>query len=859
MRIAGFSIVTFLVMGLFTVSAFAQKPVKKLAGDRIVRSLNSTWKFSAEDKPEFAGADVLDDRWQRVTLPHTWNVHDTFDDEPGYRRGPSWYRRDLQLGADLVNKRLYLYFEGANQVAEVYVNTNLVGKHIGGYSAFAYDITDHITLTKQNFVAIRVDNSHNIHIPPLSGDFNMYGGIYRDVWLIATSEVHFSVDDMASSGVQISTPDISAAGSKIRIQGTVSNKSSAAANVEVTSRVLDTHGRQIATAVSKLDPATKSSVNFDHSTQFVAKPRLWSPDDPYLYKVQNVIRKNGKVVDTVTQPLGFRWFSIDAQTGFHLNGKPVKLRGTNRHQDYKGLGNALPDRLHVRDLELIKDAGFNFLRLAHYPQDPAVLNAADRLGLMLWEETPLVNYITDSKEFSENSALMVKEMVRQHRNHPSVIMWGYMNEIFLPPSPLPESVYSATVRLARELDGIARAEDPTRLTTIAFHGNDIYNKHGLGEVAQIVGWNLYNGWYGGVFDDFGKFMDEQHKRYPDRPLIISEYGANGDQRLHSANPRRFDSTMEWQRLFHESHLKQINERPFIAGSAIWNQFDFGAEQRGETIPHLNQKGMYTYDRVPKDIHFFYKANFSKQPVLHVALNDRKHAAGAPKAPQKIDVYLNLDEAELFCNGISLGKKRSDGSTKLSWDVVLRDGNNVLVARGNRNGRTVTDTGRINYRGITTSSPEIAVNVGSNADFVDEENFVWLADQPYKIGSWGFVGDRSKFIYSTPPDRNIRGTLNDPLLQTMQEGLSSYKFDVPDGQYEVELLFTETKFETAGKRVFDVKLNGEVVFAKLDLAKEVGWRRIFTKNQRIRAASGINVEFVPHVGEAVLSGIRIKRD
>ncbi|MFT3744795.1 MAG: glycoside hydrolase family 2 TIM barrel-domain containing protein [Pyrinomonadaceae bacterium] len=858
MEMPRFTVTIIFVVGLFAVSVFSQTSAKRIGGERIVRSLNAGWKFSADDKPGFEGADVLDDSWQKINLPHTWNDKDTFDDEPGYRRGASWYRRELPLGVALTGKRLYLYFEGANQVADVYVNTNHVGKHIGGYTAFAYDITDEITLTKSNFIAVRVDNSFNADIAPLSGDFNMYGGIYRDVWLIAADDVHFKIDDMASSGLQISTPDLDDKAGKVRVRGTVSNTGRKAVYIEVASRILDAKGREVISSISKLTVDSKSEKAFDHTTNSIPNPHLWSPDDPYLYSIQNIIRQNGKIVDLKTEPLGFRWFRFDANNGFFLNGKHLKLQGTNRHQDYQGLGNAVPDRLHIRDMELMKDAGYNFVRLAHYPQDPSVLQAADRLGLMLWEEIPLVNYITESKAFTDNAASMLREMICQHRNHPSMILWGYMNEIFLHPPNVPKSVFAATVELARELDAIARAEDPTRLTTIAFHGNEVYNTYGMGEIPQVVGWNLYKGWYGGNIEEFGTFMDEQHKKFPNRVHFISEYGANGDQRLHSASPRRFDSTTEYQRQFHESYLKQINDRSYIAGSTIWNQFDFGAEQRGETIPHLNQKGMYTYDRVPKDIHFFYKSNFSKDAVLHIAANDRKYFSGVPNTEQTIDVYLNLPEAELFLNGVPLGKKTNTGNNRVSWTLKLRDGLNKLVATGRRNGRVVTDSATVKFTSITVNSKDIAINVGSNADFTDQNNLIWLADKPYSPGSWGFVGPKSKFIFSQSPDKNILGTPNDPLFQTMQEGLTGYRFDVPNGTYEVSLLFAETKFDEAGKRIFDISVNGKVLAERLDIAAKVGRNRAFAIREEVIASNGLNFQLISKIGDPVLSGIRIKR-
>jgi beta-galactosidase len=381
---------------------------------------------------------------------------------------------------------------------------------------------------------------------------------------------------------------------------------------------------------------------------------------------------------------------------------------------------------------------------------------------------------------------------------------------------------------------------------------------GLGDIPDIIGWNLYLGWYSGIFDEFGKFLDTQHQRYPKRPLIISEYGANADRRLHSTEPRRFDSTIEWQRRFHESYLTQIDARPYIAGSAIWSQFDFGSEFRGETIPHLNQKGMYTIDRKPKDVHFFYKASLSKTDVVHIAVRDWERRAGPAGKRYSIDVYSNLDNAELIANGKPFGRKPVDGSHKVTWEVEMQPGVNKLIARGSRSGKTISDSAEIEYRVINIDSPEIAVNVGSNADFIDGDNRIWIADQPYKAGSWGFVGEKAKWIYSSPPDRNILNTNADPLFQTMQEGLASYRFDVPAGRYEIELFFAETKFDTAGKRIFDVTVNGTTFLEKLDLASSSGPLQAITKTITIDTKSGIMVDFNPHTGNAILSGIHLMR-
>ena len=413
------------------------------------------------------------------------------------------------------------------------------------------------------------------------------------------------------------------------------------------------------------------------------------------------------------------------------------------------------------------------------------------------------------------------------------------------------------VKLAKTLNQIAKTEDPTRPTTIAFHGSEIYNTEGLGDIADITGWNLYQGWYSATFDDFGKFIDDQQQRFPHRPLIISEYGGNSDLRLHSLKPRRFDSTTEYQRMFHESYLEQFSTRPFIIGTAIWNEFDFGVELRGENLPHINNKGMFTYDRQPKDVHFLYKANYSTQPVVHIAAADWKYRAATSLAPQKITVYSNLDEVEFFQNGVSLGKKKPDTLRRAVWEVTFREGVNSMKAEGLKDGHRQIHAVDVDFKLFTINSPEIAVNVGSNAQFIDKSNSVWLEDLAYTKGGFGFIGTESQSIYGAPPDRNVKGTAEDPLFQTMREGLLAYRFDVSDGLYEVELKFAETKAQKTGERIFDVKINGQVYLEKLDLVKEVGAHTAFTRKFLIAAENGLTVDFLALQGKPILSGIRIR--
>ncbi|HKX84846.1 MAG TPA: beta galactosidase jelly roll domain-containing protein, partial [Pyrinomonadaceae bacterium] len=283
-------------------------------------SLNDGWRFLKADAENAAGAEFNDKAWPAITVPHTWNVADPFDDEPGYRRGPAWYRRQLRVAKAHAGKRLFLYFEGANQVADVYVNGSQVGSHVGGYSAFAFDITPFVKPGDRNVIAVRVDNTFNEDIPPLTADFNFYGGIYRDVWLIASGDVHFDVTDHAASGVTITTPNIAKGDGTVAIVGTLLNTANRARDVEFVSMVFDAAQKEVGSAVShsRIDPGRRAVVN--HSV-VVKRPLVWSPDKPYLYSVRNTIREAGKVIDEVVQPLGFRWFSFDGEKGFFLNGK----------------------------------------------------------------------------------------------------------------------------------------------------------------------------------------------------------------------------------------------------------------------------------------------------------------------------------------------------------------------------------------------------------------------------------------------------------------------------------------------------------------------------------------------------------
>jgi len=617
------------------------------------------------------------------------------------------------------------------------------------------------------------------------------------------------------------------------------------------------------------------NTSFNIKEKPVKNPKLWSPDDPYLYEIQSILidYKTKSVLDKIINPLAFRWFKFDANHGFELNGKHLKLAGANRHQDFKGIGNALPDEQHFQDMKLLKDMGANFIRISHYPQDPEVLNACDRLGLIAWEEIPIVSNISMTDGFFNTSLAMMTEMVRQNYNHPSIVMWGYMNEVLqaVGRGKVKDSlvVLNRVLELARALEKLVRTEDPDRYTVMALEYHPVYNLSKLADIPMIVGWNVYMGWYYENLENFGKFMDKEHKQYPNRPIIISEYGAGSEQRVHSYEPERFDHSMEWQQQFIESYLKQINEREYIAGSAQWNLVDFH-QVVGFASAQYNSKGILTMDRKKKDIYWLHQAYLLNKPVLHIASKGFEFRTGSPVnntdtfCLQPVKIYSNLASVELFQNGNSLGTKNVVDK-KVVFDVPFLDGKNSLLVCGIDDKSKIADVCNIDFKmqpfNLSSSSfKEIGVNVGSNCYFVDDKtNYIWDVDKPYTPGSWGYIGGS---VYSDgngwPGAVGDFYTQQNQLFQTMQIDIRSYKFDVEDGFYTVELLFVAPKFNN--DYVFDVFINNEPVLKNLDLTNDFGAWQAVNKKFSIEAKnnSGIEVNFTPVKGRTVLSGIRVTK-
>lgn len=654
------------------------------ASGRAQINLNAGWRFLRQDVPAASNPAYDDSAWSVVDLPHTWNNLDGQDGGNNYYRGPGWYRRHYALGAEAAGRRCFLKFDGANIVTEVWVNGLYAGQHQGGFAAFVFDVTGQLNPGADNVIAVRVSNASFTNIPPLSADFTFYGGLYRDVHLLLTDPAHITPLDHGSPGVYLRTTNVSAGAADLEVTALVSNAGPAAAALVLRAVVTDA-GSNIVAALTNgltLPPGALSNAVLGAT---IHNPRLWDGlHDPYLYRVYAELRHGDEVVDWVSQPLGFRWFSVDPNQGFLLNGRSYPLRGVNLHQDWLDRGWAIGPAERATNFAIIRELGANTIRLAHYQHAEHTYQLADESGMVLWTEVPLVNRITESPEFYENSKQQLRELIRQNYNHPSVVCWGLFNEITLSSGP-------PVTNLVRELALLAKAEDPTRPSTAASAAAD---SHLSNWYSDIVSFNKYYGWYSGTFPGFGSWADSIHANYPTRCIGLSEYGAGASIWHHSEEPVAKPTPAgpfhpeEWQNLFHESHWQQIQARPWLWATHIWNLFDFGVDSRNEgDTPGRNDKGLVTYDRQHrKDAFYWYQANWTTNPMVHLTGHTFTNRLAFNLTAK---VYANCDSVELFHNNVSKGVATSTNCI-FTWPLTLVLGSNSVSVVGTKGTCTVTD-------------------------------------------------------------------------------------------------------------------------------------------------------------------------
>jgi len=572
--------------------------------------LMRNWVFTGRD-----GAPV------RVDLPHTWNNLDGQDGGDDYYRGTCVYEHTFRCPEyDHLEQLVYLQFDGVNASAKVTLNGHAVCTHDGGYSTFRADITK--LLLADNTLRVEVDNSKNDRVYPQKADFTFYGGIYRDVKLVIVNKLHFDMDFFGGKGLAV-TPTVEGKTAKVRVQTWHNGE-----NAQVAIRLLDASGTVVAEGTQE--------------TFTLENVHLWDGvDDPYLYRCEATLTVDGRAVDSVSCRFGCRYFRVDPQEGFFLNGRKYPLHGVSRHQDRKAIGNALLKEHHDEDMALIKEIGANTVRLAHYQHDQYFYDLCDENGMVVWAEIPYISEHMNAGR--ENTVSQMKELIVQNYNHPSICVWGISNEITISTKDKKDMLDNH-----RMLNDLVHEMDPSRPTVLACYAVcGPFNK--VAHITDIVSWNLYLGWYvPGLFLN-NLWIDFFHWKYPNRPLGFSEYGCEAMPNLHSNHPHRGDHTEEYQCVYHEYMLECFKKRPYMWANHVWNMFDFAADARNQGgEPGMNHKGLVTFDRkLKKDSFYLYKAYWSKEPFVHIA---GKRFRYRPDKYTEIKVYSNCSDMVLYVDG-----------------------------------------------------------------------------------------------------------------------------------------------------------------------------------------------------------------
>lgn len=681
--------------------------------------INKNWKFFKGKAENAYSAELDDSGWETVSIPHTWNNIDGQDGTAGggkdikitdYFRGDGWYRKKIFIDKSDIDKQIFIRFQGSNIQTELFVNGVFAGIHKGGYTAFLFDITPYIHFGSENLIVVKVNNEYTEEIAPLTADFTFYGGIYREIELIKKEKVHFGFGKFSTRGIKITTAHVTDERAECCITANIENNSSESKKLKIAARIGKSECfiknpliktmdfTECAESVfcdekvfeTDIEPDAVQEIEFCFE---IENPHLWNGrKDPFLYGAVLELSENGAVLDCVSDTFGLRYFEVDNEKGFLLNGKSYNLRGVSRHQDREGLGNALTVKEHNEDFAMIYDMGVNSIRLAHYPQAEYFYRLCDYYGIVVWAEIPVVDLIGGSgtyenpsnerKEFFRTTKAQLKEMINQNYNHPSIVCWGIQNEI--------KAEFDDVMRsFTKELHNIAKAEDEYRYTVMAT------NHPGASEwKSDLAAWNVYPGWYGMSRKQLGWFMD---KNRFSRPTGISEYGAGGNHNQHKLKPKRPKHNGQWhpeeyQTISHEAFLKSIDERDYLWCTYVWNMFDFGSDGRNEgNRPGMNDKGLVSFDRkIKKDSYYLYQSNWSKYPMVHITskrLEKRKRKTF-------FKVYSNCGSVTLYVNEKAVKTISSDQNKQkgifIFKGVKLAKGQNLVCAAVESDGEIYFD-------------------------------------------------------------------------------------------------------------------------------------------------------------------------
>ena len=849
MRISGFAMVASALA--FTGLATAQP--------RVEIGLREGWRFTQAGAAGDMQALAFDDsKWTRVTLPHTWNRigNDGLVRAPesNSTRGLGWYRlRFPTPAAALRGNRAFLQFDGVGAIADVWVNGKPVGHHEGAFSRFRFDVTAALNAQGENLLLVRADNSKpepgssTDHVIPLAGDFFIFGGLYRDVALIVTAPLHVDMADFGGPGVYGRTLELTPERATVSVSKRIVNESAAARPIIVATRIEDAAGRVVASEDKRSNVAAGATAVLDSELP-IEKPRRWNGvADPYMYRIVVSVRSpKGELLDEVRQPLGLRTMTFDANKGFFLNGEHLMLVGASMHQDRPIKGWAVSRADRIEDFDLLQEMGGNAVRLAHYQHDQIAYELADARGIVAWAEIPLVSDVSfdgspPSAALIANAQQQLNELIRQNVNHPSIAVWSVGNEIDLRSTSARRAVRAGA--LVRSLNALAKQLDPGRPTTHADcceqpPSGTPQPRDQLVGITDAQGYNRYFGWYSGKVDDLGPFLDQSHARHPQLPFSVSEYGAGAALTQHTDNALGgpIDShgrphPEEVQMRYHEESWPQIRERPYVWGAFIWNMFDFASDERNEgDLTDINEKGMVSYNRaVKKDAFYFYKANWSRTPTLHLV--GRRYV---DRAYDVVDVkaYSNAAEARLALNGHEVGTAPCKDGICVWPAVHLMPGLNQLSATAG----ALTDSLQWVFSGSMTA---LRIKAGDLSGYVAADGARYGSDNYFTAGE-------GRSLKAAAPDNSYRA------------GTFSYDLPVPDGDYVVTARFIEPSESSAGQRVFDVLANGRVALAAVDpFALAGGTLKAVERSFTARASGGhLRIEFRPRRGEAVLSELAV---
>ena len=619
---------------------------------RKVISINEKWAFT-KDTDEIP--KEMPKRWYWVNLPHTWNQIDGQDGNNDYYRGTGYYAKVIKKAELPEAEQYYLEIQGANSSAEVYVDGKKIAHHDGGYSTWRVNISD--VLEEESLLVIAVDNSPNDYVYPQQADFTFYGGLYRNVNILAVSSSHFDLEYYGGSGIQV-TPHIEENNGKITIQTYLTGEKE---GQNLIYKIRDKEGRIVAEETH--------SVADTEITMTIKNVHLWNGrKDPYLYYAEIQLTEDGKVLDNIHTRFGCRTFEIDPDKGFILNGKSYPLRGVSRHQDRWGIGNALLPEHHKEDMDLICEVGATTIRLAHYQHDQYFYDLCDERGMVVWAEIPYIS--AHLSKGRENTISQMKELIIQNYNHPSIVVWGLSNEI-----TMQEADDEDLLQNHKILNDLCHEMDSTRLTTIAVVSMcDIHDPYI--QIPDVVSYNHYFGWYGGDVSMNGPWLDNFHRKFPKIPIGVSEYGCEA-LNWHTSDPKQGDYTEEYQAYYHEELIKQLFTRPYIWATHVWNMFDFGADARNEGGENgQNHKGLVTFDRkYKKDSFYAYKAWLSHEPFVHIC---GKRYVDRAEEKTRITVYSNFPEVTLYLNGQKFQNQVSDDH--FFYFLVPNKGETVITAK-----------------------------------------------------------------------------------------------------------------------------------------------------------------------------------